>query len=165
MSKERLHGPVSAGRVSVVELTLSPAPASPDPSSFVLPPLRSPGARPGAVDFHVHRPHDFPFRGSSGFRSTPGRLLLALAGVGCAVVSGCARETAAAKANEPPPVVVATPVKMPIVEWDEYIGRLDAIETVEVRSRVSGYLASSHFEEGQLVKEGDLLAVIDQRPF
>ena len=54
---------------------------------------------------------------------------------------------------------------MPIVEWDEYVGRLDAIETVEVRSRVSGYLASSHFDEGQMVKEGDLLAVIDQRPY
>ncbi len=41
---------------------------------------------------------------------------------------------------------------MPIVEWDEFVGRLEAIETVEVRSRVSGYLASTSFEEGQLVR-------------
>jgi len=54
---------------------------------------------------------------------------------------------------------------MPIVEWDAYIGRIDAIESVDVMSRVSGYLQSHHFEEGQIVNEGDLLFVIDPRPF
>jgi RND family efflux transporter MFP subunit len=93
------------------------------------------------------------------------RLAVVIAGLLCLAVSGCAKRTTTAKAAEPAQVVIATPVKMPIVEWDEYVGRLEAIETVEVRSRVSGYLASSHFEEGQMVKEGDLLAVIDQRPY
>lgn len=52
-----------------------------------------------------------------------------------------------------------------IVEYDEYTGRFDAINRVEVRARVSGYLAKIEFQEGQLVKTGDLLAVVDQRPF
>ncbi|WP_198953796.1 efflux RND transporter periplasmic adaptor subunit [Rhodopirellula sp. MGV] len=54
---------------------------------------------------------------------------------------------------------------MPIVEWDEYTGRFDAINSVEIRSRVGGYLQSTHFEEGQMVSSGDLLAIIDPRPF
>jgi RND family efflux transporter MFP subunit len=54
---------------------------------------------------------------------------------------------------------------MSIVEWDEYVGRLAPLETVEVRARVSGYLATTNFDEGQIVNAGDLLAVIDQRPF
>ncbi len=62
-------------------------------------------------------------------------------------------------------VTVASPVVMPIVEWDEYTGRLEAIDSVEVRARVSGYLSSTHFQEGQLIKHGDLLAIIDPRPF
>lgn len=64
-----------------------------------------------------------------------------------------------------PTVTVARPLVLPIVEWDEYIGRLDAIDSVEIRSRVSGYLESTHFDEGQMVGRGDLLAVIDARPF
>ena len=62
-------------------------------------------------------------------------------------------------------VVVAKPVILPIVEWDEFVGRLAPIESVQVRARVSGYLASTSFEEGQLVRAGDIVAVIDQRPF
>lgn len=64
-----------------------------------------------------------------------------------------------------PSVSVARPLTAPVVEWDEYVGRLEAIEFIEVRARVSGYLESIHFAEGQLVKEGDLLLVIDPRPF
>ncbi len=80
--------------------------------------------------------------------------------------SGCAKPAVANSAPKPKPAVVAAkPLVMPIVEWDEFVGRLEAIETVEVRSRVSGYLASTSFEEGQLVRAGDLLAVIDQRPY
>ena len=52
-----------------------------------------------------------------------------------------------------------------IVEWDEYTGRFDAVETVEIRARVSGYLTEVHFKDGQQVKQGDLLFVIDPRPF
>src|SRR5258707_3046804 len=62
-------------------------------------------------------------------------------------------------------VVATTPVRKPIVEWDEYVGRIDPIEDVEVRARVSGHLESTHFVEGQIVKKGDLLCILDQRPF
>ena len=51
------------------------------------------------------------------------------------------------------------------MEWDEYTGRFDSIETVEIRARVSGYLNEVHFKDGQAVKQGDLLFVIDARPF
>lgn len=75
--------------------------------------------------------------------------------------------------SQPPPppaqppiaVVAGTPLRTPIVEWDEYVGRIEPIEFVEVRARVSGYLDATHFQEGQIVREGDLLSVIDQRPF
>ncbi|WP_231742977.1 efflux RND transporter periplasmic adaptor subunit [Polystyrenella longa] len=62
-------------------------------------------------------------------------------------------------------VIVAQPLVIPLVEWDEYTGRLDAIDSVEIRARVSGYLESTHFDEGQTVQKGDLLAIIDPRPF
>ena len=92
-------------------------------------------------------------------------LLLLMWVIPC-LASGCSRAAADAKGSAAKPsVVIATPVRMPIVEWDEYVGRLTALDTVDVRSRVSGYLAATHFQEGQLVKENDLLAVIDQRPF
>lgn len=77
--------------------------------------------------------------------------------------SGC---TPPAAIPPPPAKVVATsPLRTPVVEWDEFVGRVDAIEEVEVRARVGGHLASTHFEEGQIVQEGDLLCVLDQRPF
>ncbi len=65
----------------------------------------------------------------------------------------------------PPTVTVATPVQKRITEWDEYTGRFVAQQRVEVRARVSGYLDAVHFTEGQLVESGQLLFVIDQRPF
>jgi RND family efflux transporter MFP subunit len=64
-----------------------------------------------------------------------------------------------------PSVTVSTPLRREIVEWDEYTGRFDSIETVEIRARVSGYLNEVHFKDGQTVKQGDLLFVIDPRPF
>jgi RND family efflux transporter MFP subunit len=68
-------------------------------------------------------------------------------------------------AAAPPGVAVSKPVQREIVEWDEYTGRFDAVETVEVRARVAGYLEETHFKDGQIVKQGDLLYVIDRRPF
>jgi multidrug efflux system membrane fusion protein len=68
-------------------------------------------------------------------------------------------------APAPPGVAVSQPVQREVVEWDEYTGRFDAVETVEVRARVSGYLEETHFKDGQNVKQGDLLYVIDSRPF
>ncbi len=65
----------------------------------------------------------------------------------------------------PPAVTVSHPLEREIVEWDEYTGQFAAVEYVEVRARVSGYLTEIHFEDGQFVKKGDLLFVIDPRPF
>jgi RND family efflux transporter MFP subunit len=65
----------------------------------------------------------------------------------------------------PPKVTVAKPVSRNVVEWDEYTGRLEAVESVEVRARVSGYLQAVKFTEGSMVKKGDLLFVIDPRPY
>jgi multidrug efflux system membrane fusion protein len=71
----------------------------------------------------------------------------------------------AAGAARPPEVTVSQPVSQKIVEWDEHTGRFDAVEAVEVRARVSGYLDKVHFTDGQEVKAGDLLFEIDPRPF
>lgn len=69
------------------------------------------------------------------------------------------------QAPPPPMVTVSKPVAEEVVEWDEYTGRLEAVDTVDVRARVSGYLESIHFKDGQMVKNGDLLFVIDPRPY
>ncbi len=68
-------------------------------------------------------------------------------------------------AAPPPAVTVAYPVQKEITEWDEFTGRFEAVENVEIRSRVSGYLESKHFNDGQEVSKGDLLFKIDPRPF
>jgi RND family efflux transporter MFP subunit len=60
---------------------------------------------------------------------------------------------------------VASPTQRTITDYDEYVGRFVAVDAVEVRARVSGYLDSIHFKDGQMVKEGDLLFTIDKRPF
>src|SRR5205814_2751204 len=65
----------------------------------------------------------------------------------------------------PPTVTTAKPIKRMIVDRDEYVGRFVAIDSVEVRARVSGYLDKVHFQDGQIVKQGDLLFTIDKRPF
>lgn len=67
----------------------------------------------------------------------------------------------------PPPlqVVVARPVVAAVTNWDEYPGHLEAVELVEIRSRVAGYVESIHFQDGAEVQAGDLLFVIDPRPY
>lgn len=70
-----------------------------------------------------------------------------------------------AQAPAAPTVTVSAPLQREVVEYDEFTGQFAAVESVELRSRVSGYLQSHHFEEGQIVKKGDLLFVIDPRPF
>jgi RND family efflux transporter MFP subunit len=69
------------------------------------------------------------------------------------------------QAAPPPAVSVSQPVRREVVEWDEYTGRFDATQTVEIRARVSGYLNEVRFKDGQEVKQGELLFVIDPRPF
>jgi RND family efflux transporter MFP subunit len=78
---------------------------------------------------------------------------------------GAAMQAAAAAPAAPPPVTIAKPLVKEIVEWDEFTGQFEAVDEVEIRARVSGYLESIHFTDGQMVKEGDLLFVIDPRPF
>jgi RND family efflux transporter MFP subunit len=68
-------------------------------------------------------------------------------------------------APPPPSVTVAKPVKRTVFDFDEYVGRFVAVNSVEVRARVSGYLDSVHFKDGQTVKQGDLLFTIDKRTF
>ena len=68
-------------------------------------------------------------------------------------------------APPPPAVTFAKPVQRGVVDHDEYVGRFVAVESVEVRARVSGYLEGVHFNDGQIVKQGQLLFTIDKRPF
>src|ERR1700739_3949832 len=83
------------------------------------------------------------------------------------LAAGCEKAATATQAAAPPPpgVTVNQPVQREVTEWDEYPARLDAVDTVEVRARVNGYLESVHFKDGAEVKKGDLLFVIDPRPY
>jgi multidrug efflux pump subunit AcrA (membrane-fusion protein) len=80
---------------------------------------------------------------------------------------GGAAKQAQSEAGAPPapPVTVANPVYKKIVEWDEYPGQFKAVDAIDVRARVSGYLEQIHFTDGQVVKQGDLLFTIEKRPF
>jgi len=79
------------------------------------------------------------------------------------LVVGCGKSTN--KGAPPLPVNVVIVVEKEVNEWDEFTGRLDPVESVEIRPRVSGYITEIHFEAGAIVKKGDLLYVIDPRPY
>jgi RND family efflux transporter MFP subunit len=89
-------------------------------------------------------------------------LLIAVISVGWA---GCSKPGAEQTAPPPPPVTVAKPLIKEIVEWDEYTGRTDAVQSVNITSRVSGYLYNITFKAGDVVDQNDLLFVIDRRPY
>ncbi|MFS2127657.1 multidrug efflux RND transporter periplasmic adaptor subunit MexE [Pseudomonas sp. Pseusp97] len=91
------------------------------------------------------------------------RIPLALAAV--LVLSACGKGQESAQNMAAPKVSVADVIEQPINEWDEFTGRLEAPESVELRPRVSGYIDRVAFREGALVKKGDLLFQIDPRPF
>ena len=80
-------------------------------------------------------------------------------------LAGCGQGQQQSTATAPPPVTVANPVQRTVVDQDEYVGRFVAVDSVDVRARVSGYLTEIHFTDGQMVKKGDLLFVIDHKPF
>jgi multidrug efflux system membrane fusion protein len=86
-----------------------------------------------------------------------GLLLLLLTEIGC--------KKASAPQQAPLPVNVLTVIEKEVNEWDEFTGRLDPVESVDIRPRVSGYITEIHFEAGAIVKNGDLLYVIDPRPY
>ena len=87
-------------------------------------------------------------------------LLAALVGL-----SGCKSEATTAQQAPAPQVSVASALERDVTEWDEFTGRLEAVESVEVRPRVTGYIESVNFTEGSTVEKGDLLFVIDPRPY
>jgi multidrug efflux system membrane fusion protein len=80
-------------------------------------------------------------------------------------LAGCDRGGQQHAAFPPPTVTVAKPAQRTVVDYDEYVGRFVAVDSVEIRSRLSGYLSAIHFTDGQMVKKGDLLFIIDRRPF
>ncbi len=82
------------------------------------------------------------------------------------LVVGCS-ESPQKQASAPPPpaVTVANPIRRVVIDQDEYVGRFVAVDSVEIRARVSGYLDRVDFTDGQMVKQGDLLFTIDKRPF
>src|SRR5271165_7115779 len=86
---------------------------------------------------------------------------------GCVVLlcGGCGRSGGGGQSPPPPQVSVAPVLEQRVKDWDEFTGRLQAVETVEIRPRVSGYIDKVAFVEGSQVKRGDLLFVIDPRPY
>src|SRR5271165_692363 len=81
------------------------------------------------------------------------------------LVGGCGNSGRGAQSPPPPQVSVAKVLERRVTDWDEFTGRLQAVETVEIRPRVSGYIDKVAFVEGSQVKRGDLLFVIDPRPY
>jgi RND family efflux transporter MFP subunit len=82
----------------------------------------------------------------------------------CLVLISCGSDSTKPQDQSLAEVDVALPLKKKIVEWDEYTGRFQAIEEVDVRARVTGYLEAIQFKDGEMVKKGDVLFIIDQRP-
>jgi multidrug efflux system membrane fusion protein len=82
-----------------------------------------------------------------------------------ALLSGCEEKQGSQAAAAPPPVTVAQPVKRTVTDWDEFTGRFDAVEQVQIRPRVGGFVTNVEFKDGDMVHAGDLLYIIDPRPF
>jgi RND family efflux transporter MFP subunit len=89
-----------------------------------------------------------------------GALLAALIGL-----SGCGNDATATAQVPAPQVSVASALEREVTQWDEFTGRVEAVESVEIRPRVTGYIESVNFSEGSTVRKGDLLFVIDPRPY
>jgi RND family efflux transporter MFP subunit len=102
-------------------------------------------------------------------RSLVGGMRGALATMALLLLAGCdAAEDGSAKADAPPPppeVTVSKPLVQRLTEWDEFTGRFEPIQQVEIRARVAGYLQEIGFEDGAVVEAGQTLCVIDPRPY
>lgn len=79
-------------------------------------------------------------------------------------LAGCGGSTDAQGAPPAPAVTVSTPIVQNIVDWDDYVGRFEAIQNVEVRPRATGFLSSVNFRDGEMVRKGQLLFTVDSRP-
>ena len=102
---------------------------------------------------------------SGRFTSAQRKPLLAFVAVAVAsLLAGC-ENPAQQPAASAPPVTVAQPTKRTVTDWDEFTGRFDAIEQVQIRARVTGFVTSVEFKDGAMVKTGDLLYVIDPRQY
>ncbi len=91
--------------------------------------------------------------------STPSARLLMLASL--AVLAGCTASAHPPSALPPPKVTLAPAIKRQVVDYDEYTGHIEAVQSVEVRARVTGYLQEVKFKDGDMVRENDLLFLID----
>jgi RND family efflux transporter MFP subunit len=80
-----------------------------------------------------------------------------------ASMTGCGKK--AEPVQQAPTVVVSTPLQMSVVDWDDYVGQFVAVDSVDVRPRVSGYLQSVGFKDGEIVRKGQVLFEIDPRPY
>ena len=94
----------------------------------------------------------------------PGRVVWLFATSLALALSSCNKQ-APTPESQPPPVTIAKPVQKEIIEWDYYTGRTEAVESVNVTPRVSGYIDNITFRAGDRVHKGDLLFVIDPRPY
>lgn len=101
-------------------------------------------------------------RGSSRHLARCG---LAPVGMIALALAGCEEKAQSQSAAPPPAVTVAQPVKRTVQDWDELTGRFEAIQEVQVRARVGGFVNGVEFEDGAIVRAGDLLYIIDPRPF
>ncbi|HLH89425.1 MAG TPA: efflux RND transporter periplasmic adaptor subunit [Xanthobacteraceae bacterium] len=93
------------------------------------------------------------------------RLPILASALALAVLLAACNEAQQAAAPPDPAVTVAPAVRRTVVDRDEYVGRFVAVDSVDIRARVTGYLDQVHFTDGQMVKQGDLLFTIDRRPF
>jgi multidrug efflux system membrane fusion protein len=88
-------------------------------------------------------------------------ILIVLAGL----LAGCGEKQPPQAAAAAPPVTIAQPVKRTVTDWDEFTGRFDAVQQVQIRPRVGGFITAVEFRDGAFVGAGDLLYLIDARPF
>jgi RND family efflux transporter MFP subunit len=128
-----------------------------------------PSESPGTPDMPATPASKVPASAQRGGRI----LLIALAIVALAAIGyrymvssqGIEQTQAPAGAPPPPPVTVAKPLVVTMREWRDFTGQFEARESVEIRARISGYLESVNFTDGQLVNKGDLLFVIEPQPY
>src|SRR5690348_14206650 len=115
---------------------------------------------------HARHPEAPARAAARATRGLPPLSTLAASVLLTAIITACSSQAApGAGAPTAPEVSVASVLTRPVHQWDEFTGRVAAVESVELRPRVSGYVERVAFKEGQDVRKGDLLFVIDQRPY
>lgn len=90
--------------------------------------------------------------------------ILAVAATAALLLTACSGGGESQQQQPPPGVTVAAPLVWDVVDWDEYVGRFEAVQNVEIKPRGSGYVQAVHFRDGQFVRRGQLLFTIDPRP-